>query len=98
PQITPLSLHDALPICDGGGGRRTDGMSPAAGADAGHLAGLRSDVVDDIVRTRGISADSAGKEVEVQGMARAPGDVVIGAGGIAADRKSTRLNSSHSQI
>src|SRR5688572_31185933 len=59
-EIYTLSLHDALPICPGRGGRGAAAVDPPRGDRA-----------------------------NVEGP---------GGGSTAADRKSTRLNSSHSQI
>src|ERR1700733_683843 len=59
-------------------------MTPATLADAGHLPGLRHDVVDDVVRTFRVAADAPGHIVEREIVARPPGDVVIGARGVAA--------------
>src|SRR4026209_475381 len=60
------------------------GMAPAASTDAGHLPRLRRDVIDDVVRTVAISADTARNMVEIKIVSGAPGDVVIGARGVAA--------------
>ena len=60
-------------------------MAPSAGADANHDSRGRDDVVDDVVGPGRVGAHATGDEVEVEVVARAPGDVVVGAGGIAAD-------------
>src|SRR5882757_3121360 len=66
-------------------------MTKAACAIAGAAVGIRSDVEDDVVRTRGITGYSAncwqrvggGEVVEAQESSNAPGDVVGCAGSIA---------------
>src|SRR6266568_8594423 len=60
-------------------------MAPAGCADADGKPWCGCDVVDDIVRPRLIGTDSAGNMIELEGIARAPGDVVVRAGGVATD-------------
>src|SRR5712672_2926999 len=66
-------------------------MTETAGAITGTAVGIRSDVENDVVRTRGITGYSAnccqrvggGEVVEAQEISNAPGDVVVCAGSIA---------------
>ncbi len=60
-------------------------MPPAAGAHARHLPGLRHDVVDDRVPPCCVAADTRRHPVELQCVARAVGDIVVRARGVAAD-------------
>src|SRR5262249_53226234 len=69
---------------DHGGSRAASGMSPTAGAHSLLLAGLRGDVVHDVVGARGVATYAAGHMIQAQTMARSPGDVVIGARAVAA--------------
>src|SRR5450631_211045 len=63
--------------CRGGGACR---MSPTACTHADGKAGLRGDVVDDVVGPGSVSADTGGDVIEAEIVAGAPGDVVVGAG------------------
>src|SRR5205085_7360309 len=74
-------------------------VPPATRADSLLLASLRGDVVHDVIRACWISTHSRGYVIQTQVIPGSPRDVVIRAGAVATqDRKSTRLNSSHSQI
>jgi len=64
-----------------GGERCRSGGAPSAGAQAFLLSRLRSDVIDNVVGTRGIAAHAAGHIVEQQAMARPPGNIVPKVGG-----------------
>src|SRR5256885_7528868 len=87
PEISPLPLPDALPICVGGGEQRG---RPAV------EDGLRRADHDDEVRVDELARDShprrAGRD---PGELRVRGVVHLHPPVEAADRKSTRLNSSH---
>src|SRR2546430_16104436 len=76
-EIYPLSLHDALPICN-------SKLVPMASQ-------LRLKVIAPDRSSRSVKVDRP----EATLGARADNDVVLDD---ARDRKSTRLNSSHSQI
>src|SRR5215471_3984730 len=62
-------------------------MPPPTGADTGHLAGLRLDVVDNIVGAT--ASDAARNEIELKHVAGLPCDAVIRTGSIAADADGT---------
>src|SRR5205085_4957577 len=97
PSTYTLSLHDALPIYVEGALR---------GLPAEHLVEHHTEAVDIGAMIDGLTALLLGSHV-VRRADDETGDggprfVLDGAGGVAhacqADRKSTRLNSSHSQI
>src|SRR5205085_12198246 len=98
PQIHPLSLHDALPISV----RTADGsifVSPDNGvaSQAWDVAGgaLEAHVLDDESLWNANAARTfRARDVFSPVAARLADGLPIG----AVDRKSTRLNSSHSQI
>src|SRR6266568_2783452 len=70
---------------DGGGRGAACWMAPAGCAYSEGKPWRGCDVVDDVVGPGGVRADPAGNMVELEGIARTPGDVVIRAGGVAAD-------------
>src|SRR5205085_12095973 len=90
PPISPLSLHDALPICLllpfdlGQRGRRLPGVPPGRLELPVHVPPQRSEFVA-----------HPGRLDHLRGQRRDRLEVLAGLG---EDRKSTRLNSSHSQI
>src|SRR5206468_11608114 len=91
--IYPLSLHDALPICRSLAGPR---LGPGARADARRR---RPDLLLDARRPHVCGADVDGTHrVAVPRRKVRAGDRDARALLLLADRKSTRLNSSHDQI
>src|SRR5579863_3350303 len=58
-------------------------MPPAGCADTRHLAGLRSDIVHDVIGATRVAAYASGNPVEPQSVPRLPRDIVIGARGIS---------------
>src|SRR5205814_9094709 len=91
PQTSPLSLHDALPICAGAQAvraRRPRRQSPRRGQSRGAARERR--------RAAGSRQDQS-PACKVGGRKFGGGAVStrIDAGGWRRDRKSTRLNSSH---
>src|ERR1039457_1212745 len=62
-------------------------MSPAAGAYADGMLCGGCDVEDNIVRPGFVAAYACGNVVQLQGVPRTPGNIVVGAGGVAADSK-----------
>lgn len=54
-------------------------VTPAAGADARHLIGLRDDVIHNRVASGRIAADAGGQPVQIERVPRPIRDVVIGA-------------------
>src|SRR6266850_2895998 len=70
----------------GAGGVETGGMSETTGAPPRPAVRVVDDVEDDVVGPRGIAADPAHaeQEVEVQKVPHAPGDVVVRARRVAA--------------
>src|SRR5690606_41866891 len=94
--LTPLSLHDALPILsvfsfhEGWGGPREERGRPTGG---GWSAGL--DCVQEVVRV----GDPGGpRGVEDHLCPSLLGEPDVASGVLGGDRKSTRLNSSHVKI
>src|SRR5690606_41664755 len=88
----PLSLHDALPICDAAGAGRlveADGEEERRGAGI-TLGGAG---VADAGERRAAAATWGGRGSAVARRGRGAGE--IGGVVVAVDRKSTRLNSSH---
>src|SRR5262245_16757248 len=59
-------------------------MTPSLEAYAWHLTCLWRDVINDVVRPRGVAADASRHVIEIQRVPRPPGDVVIGARRVAA--------------
>src|SRR2546430_16394758 len=82
-EIYPLSLHDALPI-----------FSRAGGFSVEELLRLRSQHGDRLVEHVGETVRPAADLFQVEADVLVPGARI----GVIEDRKSTRLNSSHSQI
>src|SRR5207244_5341134 len=103
----PLSLHDALPISWGGGGRHGAGKTPyGASRRPACPSGRKCRYGNELGRCEGVSMALAGTRLGTHYMwhrardlrARCP----LAPGGSAVmsrkDRKSTRLNSSHQII
>src|SRR5207244_10440945 len=92
PQYT-LPLHDALPISRGG----RDILEPAIAPVAVEARGIEAGADVQIFAPVAIEiSDSTAHAVEGMVQAGAAGD--IGESAVPADRKSTRLNSSHQII
>src|SRR2546430_12381542 len=89
PDIYPLPLHDALPISPRPG-RARRGAGAARRRARGAVRVQSRDPGDR-------PGQAAGADLR-QGVHRADGAAPRVAGAAVADRKSTRLNSSHSQI
>src|SRR5580692_4562620 len=64
-------------------------MTPARGAHPFLLTRLRGDIVNDVIQSTLVGTHSAGHMVQAQAMPGAPGDVVIGAGTVAAHPDSS---------
>src|SRR6185295_15948719 len=64
---------------DGGGGRAAGRMAPAGRADAHGEPGCGGNVIDDVVGSGRVRTYSAGNTVQLEGVSRAPGDIVVGA-------------------
>src|SRR5215831_10137274 len=60
-------------------------MAPTGCADSEGEAGRGGDVVDNVVGPGRVGTDPTGNVVELESVSRAPGDVVVGAGRVAAD-------------
>src|SRR2546427_9265701 len=89
-EIYTLSLHDALPICIDTGAEIGNGIVEGQAAAVGVIA-----------RGGGTYGDYGRLLVHLVRSERAPAGAVAGRGPLGpnkVDRKSTRLNSSHSQI
>src|SRR5881394_4005843 len=75
-------------------------MTETAGADPRAAIGIGCDVEDDVVGMRGIAGNTAnegqrtsgGHVIERESVTHAPGDIVVGAGGVAADADATNKN------
>src|SRR5205085_11913261 len=93
PHISPLSLHDALPIC-----RATVVAQGGGHAYLGMGSGLLVADVSDPTAPRELATIPL--PVNAAGLALSSGWLYVAdfEHGIPPDRKSTRLNSSHSQI
>src|SRR5205085_11503994 len=90
PGLSTLSLHDALPIS----GRGLSVTAAAAGLDLDQVAGREAEAFLLLDRARLIGFAAHDSETPgLRGLA-----TLHAPGGKLGDRKSTRLNSSHSQI
>src|SRR5206468_11666334 len=95
PALSTLSLHDALPISDGGG-PRASAARPAADARHADQGGRR-----DALHAGAAAATRPAHRRGADDAAQISGRATRGApprGSDRVDRKSTRLNSSHDQI
>src|SRR5690606_42099045 len=95
PHAHTLSLHDALPIC-----RALDAAKGVARRLARPFISVPTIASTDAPASRGLVVyDDAHRPAVVEQLARNPEVVIVDTAVIAAaDRKSTRLNSSHVKI
>src|SRR5690606_41428037 len=93
-ELSTLSLHDALPICHNGGTVRKSGRPARAGISRPLSQGVRS-ARDPVQRGEQTAAVPRGASDQTRRNRTIPAQCRPFA---IADRKSTRLNSSHVKI
>src|SRR5205807_2938090 len=95
PALSALSLHDALPICDGAAPLVTPvWYSYEPGGDVVFVFSAASEKVR-LIEAAGRASLCAQTETVPYRYVAVEGPAVVGGPDAAADRKSTRLNSSH---
>src|SRR5690606_41845556 len=95
PRLSPLSLHDALPICTFSSAAGPDAAKPGAAAGPGVPAAVSATGPGREAAHHQAAAPAAAATTMIKTKSPARLRTVHPSGG---DRKSTRLNSSHVKI